>query len=130
MAKDDRNRVTRIVGGVRPSKAVEDQPEVWLAKWRIYEIARPDPDGVAQHLVGWLPSTGSWRVSTAIRSFDPATRCCVTRSGRTYHLQGDPGLREDAWYFWCVCTSLQGIEDARDVTDELAALLEAARPRH
>ena len=85
---------------------------------------------MAQHLVEWLPSTGSWRVSSAIRSIDPVTRCCVTRSGRTYHLQSDPGLSEDAWTVWCVCTWLQSIEDARDVTDELAALLEAAGSRH
>ena len=39
MSNADRNRVTRIVGAVRPSEAVEDRPQVWLAEWRIYEIA-------------------------------------------------------------------------------------------
>lgn len=39
MGKDDRNRVTRIIAAVRPSEAVEDRPQVWLANWRIYEIA-------------------------------------------------------------------------------------------
>lgn len=130
MSKDDRNRNSRIVRSVRPSAAVEDQPEVWLANWRIYEIAQPDLDEVTQHLVGWSTHTGYWRISSPIRHIDPVTRCCVTRSGRTYHLQGDPGLSEDAWYVWSASTWVPGIDDARDVTDEFAALLKAPRPRH
>ena len=130
MDEDNRNNFRLIVGGVWPIEAVEDLPEVWLADWRVYEIVQPTPEPAMRHLVGWAMRAGQGQVSSAIRYIDPVTQRCVTRSGRTYHLQSDPGLSEDAWTVWCVCTWLQSIEDARDVTDELAALLEAAGSRH
>lgn len=132
MSKDDRNRNSRIVivRSVRPSKPVKDQPEVWLARWRIYEMALPDPEGVTQHLVGWSTLTRYWRISSPIQYIDPVTRRCVTRSGRTYHLYGGPGSSEDAWYVWCAATWLPGIDGARDVTDELSALFETAYRQH
>lgn len=130
MDKDDRNRNSRIVRSVRPSKPVKDQPDVWLARWRIYEMVLPDLDEVTQHLVGWSTLTGYWRISSPIRHIDPVTRCCVTRSGRTYHLHGGPGSSEDAWYVWCAATWLPGIDGARDVTDELSALFETAYRQH
>lgn len=124
MGKDDRNRIHLIVGGVWPIEAVADRPDVWLAEWRVYEIVHPDPARVTRHLVGWSMRATYGQVSSAIQCIDPVTRRCITRSGRTYHLQGGPGLNEDARYVWCVWKRLNGIDDSRDVTDELASLLE------
>ncbi|MHC1699309.1 MAG: hypothetical protein AB9919_14835 [Geobacteraceae bacterium] len=40
------------------------------------------------------------RASTAIVSFDPKSRICVTRSGRRYHLFGPSGFDADGDYVW------------------------------
>lgn len=117
------------VGDVWPIEAVNDRPEVWLAQWRIYEIVHQDPDRVTRHLVGWATRAGDGQVSSAVRYIGPDTRCGMTRSGRTYRLQG-PGLSEEARYLWCVWKRLDGIDDTPDVTDELAALLESAGQQH
>jgi len=126
MDEDNRDNFRLIVGGVWPIEPVADRPDVWLAEWRIYELVHPDPVRMTRHLVGWSTRAGYGQVSSAIQCIDPVTRCCVTRSGRTYHLQGDPGLNEDARYAWGAWKRINGVDDARDVTDELASLLEAA----
>lgn len=126
MDEDSRNNLRLIVGGVWPIEAVEDLPEVWLSDWRVYEIVQPTPEPAMRHLVGWAMRAGQGQVSSAIRYIDPVTRRCVTRSGRTYHLHGKPGLSEDARYVWGVWKRLNRVDDARDVTDELASLFEAS----
>ncbi len=71
---------------------VEDQPELILVQWRIFEI-----DGM-RHFNGYVQANREGRVSSPILEFDPSTMRGRTRSGRVYQLAGKPGFNFDADY--------------------------------
>jgi hypothetical protein len=79
---------------------VEQQPEVHLANW---VVARIGPDCFGHQLftlVGVPVETDRIRMTTDVRTFDPAERTAVTLSGRVYRLVGDERLAEphpDTW---------------------------------
>jgi hypothetical protein len=58
------------------------------------------------------------RVSTPIQAFDRASMTVKTLSGRTYRLEGPPGLDADALYVWNGYAAVNQLKLARDVTGE------------
>lgn len=77
---------------------VDQQPEVILRNWIIYEIQG------TRHFVGYNEFDRSGRVSSPIMSFDPIQLKGVTRSGRVYSLIGESRYNADAdyvWLHWC-----------------------------
>ena len=72
----------------RSAPAVGLQPEVRLVGWQIFRLPSGDHHFCGLHADR---SKGFGRVSTAIVSFDAATRTGTTASGRRYVLEGEPG---------------------------------------
>lgn len=122
MSRND--RAVRVLGGyIWPIEAVADRPEIALSRWRLYEISATWSEVPTLHLVGWASETAQGQVSSPVRHVDPASRCCVTRSGRRYGLIGAPGHCDDAAFAWGVWKQLNGAEQERDLTDVLWLLL-------
>lgn len=93
-------------------RSVEDEPEIILHRWVVFELPNGD-----RHFVGWC---GEGRVSSKIMEFDPITMRGVTRSSRVYQLMGPPGTNLDAMYVWGHWKRINGVTEAKDVSAEIA----------
>lgn len=91
---------------------VSDQPSITLVRWSVMET-----DTGERHFVGFNIEDREGRVSTAIRSFDPATACGVTMSGRIYRLIGPTGYDPDGEWVWALWAYSQK-QRWRDVSTE------------
>ena len=69
---------------------VEDEPEVSLVRWQVFEI-----DGKRRFL-GYNERNYEGRVSSTIITFDEKSKKGITKSGRVYQLIGDAGWDPDA----------------------------------
>lgn len=89
------------------------QPEVTLEKW---SVRRTDFQGrLEDFILGVLVETGKGRKSSPIRAFDPAQRIATTHSGRTYRLEGEPGI--DIWCesYWSFAFGKQPFTDVTEI---------------
>lgn len=73
---------------VRCAPPVSSQPTTVLSDWRVLA------HGTDRHMVG-LTAYGSWRTSTCIVRWDPASRMARTASGRCYFLYAELAGRDD-----------------------------------
>lgn len=93
---------------------VNDQPELTLERWSIYELLDGD-----RHFVGWAIENCEGRVSSRIEQFDVKTMCGVTSTGRVYKLEGRPGRNIDAEYTWNKWRVINGVESFTDVSQKV-----------
>jgi hypothetical protein len=98
---------------------IDEQPEIELRRWRVYETERGE-----RHFVGQSVDTATGRVSSAITEFDSASRTGVTRSGRRYVLLGRPGYDADAMHVWTMWSMLNSVVEAKNVTCEYLSAAE------
>lgn len=98
---------------IRP---VNEQPELTLDPWSIYEL--PDGD---RHFVGWVIENQAGRVSSRIDEFDVKTMCGVTATGRVYNLRGHPAGSCDAEYTWHLWRGINDVETFVDVSSAVWA---------
>lgn len=99
-------------------KPLNDEPNLSLADWRVFEVTYQDKDRVAtRHLVGRDKYGG--RVSSAVLTIDLTARRGKTGSGRVYELVGPPGFDSDAEYVWHAWERINLVESSRDVTAEV-----------
>jgi len=100
------------------------EPKLSLANWQVYETETGEC-----HLVGYCVERFEGRVSSAITAFDPASRCVVTRSGRSYRLHGTPGFDDDADYVWQNWKRINSVTHSADVShrvwDEIQGVLKS-----
>lgn len=96
------------------TRPVSEQPHVTLIQWSILETEKQE-----RHFCGYCVENAEGRVSSAIRTFDPAIMRGITRSGRCYALDGPPGFNLAAAYVWDVWCRVNRVKRARDVTDEI-----------
>lgn len=96
-----------------PSTPIEEQPVVWLERWRVLQA-----ELVFRHFVGFSIADQDGRVSTRILSFNAVERTGITASGRRYILVGPPGFDDDAQYVWECYSSVFEIKEAVDVSEE------------
>lgn len=95
-----------------------------LDAWMVVEVPFDGSERPwTQHLVGWRVEGGRGQVSSPMEVLDPQRRLAKTRSGRVYELRHGPGLNADAFTIWCRWKARHGLQDERDVSDEVAALL-------
>jgi len=92
---------------------VSEAPSLVLSSWRIVEVT----DG-SHHFVGWNVTHREGRVSQDILEFDPAQRCGVTGSGRSYQLAGPPGSDRDGEYVLQRWLEINKEAEVRDVSEE------------
>ena len=84
-----------------PSQPIAWVPHFTLDAWSVYEVPMDGEDKPwTRHFSGFSREGCNGRVSSPVESFDPATRCGLTRSGRVYLLEGFPGMNGDAFYVW------------------------------
>jgi len=95
---------------------VHDQPCVTIIRWRVVQIVGDGECKGQRHIIGFCRENHEGRVSTNIVAFDPEKRLCITRSGRTYHLNGPPGYDADGDFVWQTWT--RGIVPTVDVSEE------------
>ncbi|SDC62618.1 hypothetical protein SAMN05216345_10355 [Cupriavidus sp. YR651] len=96
--------------------SVDAEPEIELRHWSVYETERGE-----RHFVGQAADSATGRVSSAIQKFDRTSRVGVTRSGRRYVLQGEPGFDPDAMHVWNVWSMVNAVIEAKNVTAEYLA---------
>ena len=107
-------------------------PHFTLNAWSVYEVPMDGEDQPwTRHFTGFSREGCVGRVSSPVESFDPATQCGVTRSGRVYQLEGFPGMNGDAfsvWGRWKTANRIvPGME--RDISDEVYAEILPASAR-
>ncbi|GAB3758905.1 hypothetical protein GCM10028796_05280 [Ramlibacter monticola] len=106
---------------------VEDRPSVTLRSWSVYEVPLlGDGQPWTRHFVGHSVEDRHGQVSSAVESFDPATGCGRTSSGRIYRLQGQAGGHADARHTWKRWKEINMISAERDVTPEVQGAIAAA----
>ena len=74
---------------------VEAEPTLYLTSWSILEV-----EAGTRHFVGYNLDGCEGRTSSAIATIDVEKRRGVTKSGRVYELEGEPGHNPDARYTW------------------------------
>jgi hypothetical protein len=103
--------------------SVEQEPQVWLENWSIYEVSDAyKPGERSRHFVGTEVghmSGYAGRVSSQVVSFDIKTMRGSTQSGRLYELVGKPGNNVDALDAWDTWRRMSKGRDARDVTADV-----------
>jgi len=114
-----RETVENIIrSSIWSTPSVSQQPVVLLVRWQVIEVQTKD-QVVQRHFVGYNMMGWEGRVSTAIEHFDPVAKRGITRSGRVYQLEGEPGLDPDALWVWRMWAPAQGFCDEKDVTEEI-----------
>ena len=98
--------------------SVNEEPEEFIVEWSIREVSIADLPDKTHHLVGYIMRQRLGRVSSVIQSFDRDHMRIITRSGRIYHLQGQPGFNPDAEYVWEHWKAINDIKDEVNVTNE------------
>ena len=100
-------------------KSVSEEPECAITHWSIRELPNQ-----GRHLVGVIPENmHHGRVTSKIMEYQDRT--ITTRSGRRYHLTGEPGGHQNGeyvWQAWCLSNRIDP-SDAVDVTEEYAVTI-------
>lgn len=93
---------------------VAEEPEITIINWSVMELP-----GDIRKFVG-QDANGDGRVSSAIVKFDKRNRKGVTKSGRKYKLEGQPGHSDNAEYVWRMMLARKNVDptSVRDVTEE------------
>ena len=107
---------------------VKDLPSVTLDAWSVYDVPLYGDDRPrTRHFVGYSREDQQGQVSSPVESFDPATCCGVTRSGRVYRLAGRPAGNAHADYVWRHWKKQHGVSDEHEVSREVHAEILAAQ---
>jgi hypothetical protein len=97
-------------------------------RWRVYRLMLNNQRWDV--LSGWDVQNGCGRCSTPVTWFDPAAATAVTRSGRVYRLEGEPGDNDDARYVFVsrygsvVCEGLRMIDATNEYRQSIADRLD------
>jgi hypothetical protein len=102
-----------------------EQPSVTLTRWAAFDVLIPELGSPTVHVVGFFSEAGEGRVTSPVSRLKGSQRACVTRSGRTYRLDGPPGLNSQALYVWRQWKATWKVEVRGDATDAMEALLNA-----
>lgn len=113
-----------MTGGIWVIGPVENEPEVSLEDWSVFEVLVPGLKGRTRHFAGTNVYGREGRASSPILSFDASTRRGRTSSGRVYKLVGTrTGLCSDASYVWNLWKSRNQAKDVSDVTEDIRQLI-------
>lgn len=96
-----------------------------IAQWSIWELQLAWTPERTRHLVGLVVAQQVGRVTSTIAGIDASSRTVTTETGRTFVLEGPPGVDPDAAYVLSMLRRLGAIAGERNVTADL--LMELAR---
>ena len=102
---------------------VTETPKLRLRNWCVFESSTGE-----RHLAGFNLSEDEGRVSSALQSVEPASRCATTATGRLYELVGLPGLESDGRYVLQRWLALNEEPQPRDVTAEVWLAIRSVLP--
>lgn len=103
-----------ISGGVWAVAPIDEEPEISLLEWSVYEVEDGD-----RHFVGWNMERREGRVSSKIISFDQEKMVGITSSGRVYALIGKRGFNSDAEYTWNRWKKINLVQMVNDISNSL-----------
>lgn len=100
-----------------------------LDAWMVMEVPFDGPElPWTRHLIGWRLEGCKGQVSSPVDEFDPVSRRAVTRTGRVYELGERPGVNADAFATWSLWRHRHGIQQERDISDDVEALIQESMP--
>ena len=102
----------------------EEEPDVTLTSWAVFEVLIPRIGKPTSHVVGYCLYSREGRVSSPLKKVDSARRMLVSSSGRGYRLDGPPGLHAEAEYVWHRWQSAWDVTLTRDLTAEMMRQLQ------
>ena len=97
-----------------------------IARWRVWEVQVPLYDGPSWHLVGYLVEVRRGKVSSALATVHDEPDEVTTKTGKTYLLDGAPGVDGDATFVWNLWRRQHGVRVLREVTTNV---LQGQQPR-
>jgi ATP-dependent Lon protease, bacterial type len=100
-----------------PKLTEDHNPEETIINWSVREIDH-DEANKCHHLVGYIPSRQTGRVTSQIQEFDRNAMQLKTWSGRKYILEGPPGLSFEGDIAWEQWKEANGIKNEIDVTHQ------------
>lgn len=92
---------------------VEEDPEITLVRWLVIELPNGD-----RHFVGHNAAYLEGRVSSKILEWDSQKRIGKTKSGRTYLLEGESSIDDDAAYVFQHWKQVNKVEEFRILKEE------------
>lgn len=107
-------------GGVWAFAPVDESPELVLNHWHVFELPLPELPARTRYFAGYNCTDREGRASSAIKTFDAATRRGVTESGRVYELRGHPGFEKEGEYVWRRWREINAAVNVVDVTAEIS----------
>jgi hypothetical protein len=103
---------------------VEQEPTKTLDAWFVMEVPLDGPERPwTCHLLGYRLEGCKAQVSAPVEVIDPGSRRALTRSGTAYKLGERSGFNADAFWLWGVWKRRFGIQQEREVTEEVEAVL-------
>jgi hypothetical protein len=100
-------------------KPIDEQPELVLTDWAIFEVKMAHSSVRTRHFAGYNVRDREGRASSAMVTFDPKALTGITKSGRVYHLSGRPGLSGDGLYVWGRWLRINKSTDVVDITNSV-----------
>jgi hypothetical protein len=101
------------------STPFSQEPRIVLVRWRAWEVQVPNYDAPTWHLVGYIAEEECAKVSSAVAFVHIDTEEVTTKTGRTYALNGPPGIDADAAYLWETWQRQHGVIVLREVTTDV-----------
>lgn len=96
---------------------VNDASRIVVMRWSLVLT-----DGAEVHVVGYNSAESEGRVSSALTAVDTVARTALTRSGKTYVLDGESGYNSDAHYVLNAWLAINKVATWRDVSADVLAL--------
>ena len=101
------------------STPYSQEPRLTLVRWRAWEVQVPNYDAPTWHLMGYLTDDRCAKVSSAIAFVHPDTDEVTTKTGRTYALNGPPGVDANVAELWASWRQHHQVIVLREVTTDV-----------
>jgi len=101
------------------STPYSQEPRLVLLRWRAWEVQVPNYDAPSWHLMGHLADEHCAKVSSAIAFVHADTVEVTTKTGRTYALDGPPGVDAHAAKLWESWQRQHRVHVMREVTTDV-----------
>lgn len=101
------------------STPYSQEPRLVLVRWRAWEVQVPNYDAPSWHLAGYLAGEHCAKVSSAIAFVHTDTEEVTTKTGRTYALDGPPGVDAHVAELWESWQRQHGVIVLREVTTDV-----------
>lgn len=99
-----------------PGISNEQRLEEIMTLWSVHEV--DDGEYKSHHLVGYIPTRQTGRVTSPIKQFQKEFMRVITSSGRKYKLEGPPALNSETKFVWAEWKEKYNIQNDTEVTHQ------------